>query len=156
MRSLSRLLPLLLVLPCLLPLAAQADPLLKSKIEGPQVLPVDAAFELMPVERDAHALRVSWFISKGYYLYRERLQFRVIEPQGSTLGKAQMAAGERHNDPDFGNVHIYRGGNLVVTLPLMARAENVRKLEVRYQGCAEAGVCYPPQTHIVDIPPAHP
>ncbi|MGH8461981.1 MAG: protein-disulfide reductase DsbD domain-containing protein [Stenotrophobium sp.] len=151
MRSTTRL---LLMLTCLLPLAAQADAWLKGKAEGPQILPVDSAFQLMPVERDADALRVSWFISKGYYLYRERMQFRVIDPRGDKLGQARMPTGVPHDDPYFGTVHIYRGGdNLAISLPLTTHAEQPRKLEVRYQGCAEAGVCYPPQTRILDIPP---
>ncbi|MGH8506623.1 MAG: protein-disulfide reductase DsbD domain-containing protein [Stenotrophobium sp.] len=147
---------LLMTLLALSPLIANAGPWLKTPADGPQILPVDSAFQLMPVEHDAHALRVSWFISKGYYLYRERMHFRVIAPQGAVLGKPELPAGERQNDPGFGIVHVYRGSDLAIKLPLKAGAQAPGKLEVRYQGCAEVGVCYPPQTRIVDIPALHP
>lgn len=147
---------LLIALLSLSPLIANADPWLKSSAEGPHILPVDSAFQLMPVEHDAHALRVSWFINKGYYLYRERMHFRVLDPQGVTLGKPQLPTGERQNEPGFGIMHVYRGSDLVINLPLKAATQTPSKLEVRYQGCAEAGVCYPPQTRIVDIPAQHP
>ena len=143
---------LLVTLLGLSPLIANADPWLKTPADGPQILPVDPAFQLMPVERDARALRVSWFISKGYYLYRERMHFRVIAPRGAALGKPQMPAGERQDDPGFGVVHVYRDSNLVIDLPFKSGTQRPSRLEIRYQGCAEAGVCYPPQTRIVDIP----
>ncbi|MGH8456728.1 MAG: protein-disulfide reductase DsbD N-terminal domain-containing protein [Stenotrophobium sp.] len=144
---------LLLVLLCALPFAASADVWLKTQTPAaPQILDVGEAFELMPVERSGRHLTVSWFISKGYYLYRERMHFKVIDPQGERLGMPKFPASETHHDAHFGDVHIYRGGRISVELPLAKSASPPRQLEVSYQGCAESGVCYPPQTKILDIP----
>ena len=111
-------------------------------------LPVDQAFELQPLEVRDGQLLVSWRIAKDYYLYRHRLKFSLVEPSGATLAAALLPAGEKHQDEHFGETEIYRD-RLEARFPLPAGKVPV-KLKVVYQGCADAGLCYPPQTRTLD------
>ena len=108
------------------------------------LLPVDQAFRLIGAERKGDALSVSWDIAPGYYLYRQRLRFEPAQ----AFGPALLPRGEAHHDEHFGNVEIYRGV-LEARVPIHAGA--VPALRVSYQGCADAGVCYPPQTRTLEV-----
>jgi thiol:disulfide interchange protein DsbD len=114
----------------------------------PEFLPVDQAFELQPLVRKADgALEVSWRIAKEYYLYRDRLKFTAAPPV--TLAKPVLPASLPYEDEHFGTVQVYRD-RLVVQLPVAAPAGDAVKLTVVYQGCADAGLCYPPQTRTLE------
>ncbi|MCW4455741.1 protein-disulfide reductase DsbD [Flavobacterium sp. MXW15] len=118
------------------------------------LLPVDQAFvlEVQAPARDRIELR--WGIAPGYYLYRHRTS--VATGQGFAAGPLQMPDGEKKHDEFFGDVETYHG-QLAATLPGTAAAGvDTLMLEVRYQGCADAGVCYPPQKRTVQVklPPA--
>ena len=112
---------------------------------------VDQAFELQPAERINGSVRITWLIGKGAYLYRERMHFESAEPAGGVLPAPQLPRGETHHDDHFGDVHIYRSGLVTAEFPA-GKLARLRKLSVRYQGCAESGVCYPPQTRVLDLP----
>ena len=122
---------------------AATDPLGKKK---PEFLPVDQAFELQPLVWKADGtLEVSWRITKEYYLYRDRLKFSAAAPHASKLGKPVLPASLPYEDEHFGTTQVYRD-KLVVQLPLAKDADGEVKVTVVYQGCADAGLCYPPQT----------
>ncbi|HCV96375.1 MAG TPA: cytochrome C biogenesis protein [Stenotrophomonas sp.] len=113
------------------------------------LLPVDEAFGLTAQARDRDRIEISWKIAPGYYLYRHRTTVKT-EP-GFTAEALQMPAGKKHQDDFFGEVETYRE-RLTAVLPGKAEdgTETVT-LEVRYQGCADAGVCYPPQKRSVKV-----
>lgn len=128
-----------------------APPVHAANIED--LLPVDQAFALTTrAEGDGIVLR--WAIAPGYYLYRHRTS--VQADAGFHAGALQMPRGKAHTDEFFGRVETYHD-ELVARLPGQARAAQT-VLTVRYQGCADAGICYPPQTRRVtvalDPPPA--
>ncbi len=114
------------------------------------LLPVDQAFALVSAERKGEVIEVSWSIAPGYYLYRNRLGF-AAEPvtAAHAFGPAKLPAATSIHD-ERGDSEIYRG-NLVAVLPLRDAAGSLKRLRVRYQGCADAGVCYPPQDKLIDI-----
>jgi thiol:disulfide interchange protein len=147
-----RLTPLLLAACFTLPVIGNAAGLWHDNTSAPDILPVDEAFQLQPVERVNGHLQLSWLIAKGYYLYRERIHIEAFEPPAAKPGKLQLPPGEKHHDEHFGDVQIYRGGLVNAELSTGKAAAKLRKLKVSYQGCAESGVCYPPQARIVDIP----
>jgi thioredoxin:protein disulfide reductase len=126
--------------------------LLKPKDE-PQFLPVDQAFEIQPLEIRDGKLSVGWRIAKGYYLYRQRMSVDVLSPKGDQVGAAQLPKGEKHNDEYFGEVEIYHEPLLAVQLPLKGPPPKLIKVKVSYQGCAEAGLCYPPQERLLELTP---
>jgi thioredoxin:protein disulfide reductase len=146
-------LALLLAFSCVLPGFAIAGGLWHASDvdSAPDILPVDQAFQLQPAERSKRGLKLGWLVSKGYYLYRERIKVEAFEPAAIKLPAPKLPAGEKHHDEHFGDVHVYRGGSYDVEISGGKSLGQVRKLKISYQGCAESGVCYPPQTRIVDV-----
>lgn len=131
--------------------ASAADSILGKKSE-PEFLPVDQAFEIQPLEsRKKGELTVGWRIAKGYYLYRDRLKFSLAAPAGAKLGAAVLPAGEKHEDEHFGTTIVYRG-LFEAALPVGA-AKGPYSVTVQYQGCADKGLCYPPQTRTLELAP---
>jgi thiol:disulfide interchange protein DsbD len=114
-------------------------------------LPVDQAFRVNAVADGPDLLRLYVEIAPGYYLYRER--FKVGSPAADVaLGALQLPEGEIHEDEYFGKQQIYRG-ELIADLPV-ARAPGSAlelPLSVGYQGCADAGLCYPPQQRTLNV-----
>lgn len=97
----------------------------------------------------AHEVDVHFKIADGYYLYRERFQF-AVKGGSATLGAAQLPAGHIKFDPTFQkNVETYRG-DLTVRVPVQA-ASGPFDLVVTSQGCADAGICYPPAEHVYRV-----
>ncbi|NKQ12156.1 thiol:disulfide interchange protein [Stutzerimonas zhaodongensis] len=105
-------------------------------------LPVDEAFTLHIEHPDAGGAVLRWDIAPGYYLYKERLRFAGLPP-GT---EPQLPPGEPYHDVYFGDSRIYRD-SLEVQLPDAGLAS----LELGWQGCADAGLCYPPQTRTVAL-----
>lgn len=98
------------------------------------------------VKAGAKELLVTWTIEPAHYLYRERMSFESGSPK-VRLGPAYMPSGIPHEDEFFGAMEIYRD-SAVIRLPLAERppAATPMKLVIRSQGCADIGLCYPPQT----------
>ena len=131
-------------------MAGAADGLLKKKAGPVEFLPVDQAFEIQPlVRREDGMLEVSWRIAKDYYLYHDKLKFKPAAPASLKLGAPVLPASLPYEDEHFGTVEIYRD-RLVVQLPLDQDAKGPIRLSVSYQGCADAGLCYPPQTRTLE------
>jgi len=105
-------------------------------------LPVDQAFNLHVERPEAGGAVLRWDIAPGYYLYQERLRF-VGLPAGS---EPVIPPGQPYHDEYFGDSQIYRD-SLEVVIP----DANVATLELGWQGCADAGLCYPPQTRRVEL-----
>lgn len=128
--------------------ALAADGLLPKKAGTPVFLPVDQAFDVQPMEfKDGHLL-VSWRITPGYYLYRDRLKFTAV-PQGSRLGAPAMPPSQTYKDEHFGEMQVYRD-KLTVRVPVSGASPGPWAVSVAYQGCADAGLCYPPQTRTLE------
>jgi thiol:disulfide interchange protein DsbD len=124
-------------------------------VDESDLLPVDQAFALHAAAPQSDRIELSWKIADGYYLYRHRISVQV-EGAGFAPGELQLPRGERHHDEFFGDVETFRGSLLAVQ-PGVASAGTTRvTLKVKYQGCADLGVCYPPQTRTltVALPPA--
>ncbi|MNJ30023.1 Thiol:disulfide interchange protein DsbD precursor [compost metagenome] len=107
-------------------------------------LPVHEAFKLSLIQSDAQTLKLRFVATDGYYLYRHRFQFRT-EPADIALGKAQIPPGEAKHDEFFGDVEVYHG-ILDIDIPRPANDSRAFTLLVGYQGCADKGLCYPPET----------
>lgn len=105
-------------------------------------LPVDEAFTLHVEQPDAGGAVLRWDIAPGYYLYKERLRFAGLPPGD----EPQLPPGEPYYDEYFGDSRIYRD-SLEVQLP----DADIASLELGWQGCADAGLCYPPQSRTVDL-----
>lgn len=130
-------------------LAASAAGFLDKPKQDSQFLPVDQAFEIQPLETRDGKLIVSWRIAPGYYLYRQRMSFELVAPKGASIGAPQFPAGEKHHDEYFGDVEVYHLPLLSAQLPLKGGDPQSVKIKVSYQGCADAGLCYPPQERVL-------
>ena len=103
-------------------------------------LPPEQAFKVTAAWRDAGSVEVLVRIAPGYYLYREPFRFDADQAQ---LGPADIPPGKVKFDENFQkNVETYRG-DLRFTLPVSAATAAFR-LGIVSQGCADAGLCYPP------------
>ncbi|MGZ5025799.1 MAG: protein-disulfide reductase DsbD [Methylobacter sp.] len=125
---------------------------LKLNLFEDQLLPPEQAFEFLASVKDDHSLHVKWHIADGYYLYREKIQFELINADGVKLGTYDIPKGTPKQDEAFGQVEIFHN-ELGFDLPLIRSsqaAQNVT-LQAKYQGCAERGVCYPPMSKKVDL-----
>lgn len=112
----------------------------------------EEAFVLQAPLWDGKDLILRWDIAPGCYLYRDKLVVEAAAPQGYALGSAKLPAGEKLRDEHFGEVTVYRDSVLVRFHPRSKTPP--QSLRVRYQGCAENKVCYPPQTRVIAVPPS--
>ncbi len=112
-------------------------------------LPVHEAFKLSVIQSDAQTIKLRFVATDGYYLYRHRFQFRT-EPADIVLGAAQIPPGEAKHDEFFGDVEVYHG-ILDIDIPRPATEQRAFTLLVGYQGCADKGLCYPPETARLSI-----
>ncbi|EGU41487.1 protein-disulfide reductase DsbD [Vibrio splendidus] len=110
-----------------------------------EFLPVEEAF---PVtwEATGQGAVIRFDTHPGYYLYQSRFSFKE-ESSLSTLDPQYSLPGEEKQDPNFGNVVVFHDP-LTVTVPYTGSG----KLTVRYQGCADKGLCYLPQKRVLDLP----
>jgi len=106
-------------------------------------LPPEQVFRYT-VTSDSASVAVHWNLPAGYYAYKSRMALESATP-GASLGPAVYPKGEIHQDDYFGAQEVFRG-TFVVTAPvtLSAAARSVL-LKLKIQGCADAGLCYPPQ-----------
>jgi thiol:disulfide interchange protein DsbD len=90
-------------------------------------------------------LIVSWDIEKGYYLYKKKMGV-VSATADAQLGEPLWPKGEDHTDEYFGTQEVYRG-KVEVPVPIVISGSRppLLNVELRLQGCADAGLCYPPQ-----------
>ncbi|BCJ05019.1 thiol:disulfide interchange protein DsbD [Pseudomonas sp. RtIB026] len=110
-------------------------------------LPVHEAFKLSLVQADAQTVKLRFVATDGYYLYRHRFQFRT-EPADIRLGAPNIPKGEAKHDEFFGDVEVYHG---VLDIELPRNDPRAFTLLVGYQGCADKGLCYPPETARLSI-----
>ncbi len=107
----------------------------------------DQAFQLSVRVLDAKRLELSYKVAPGYYLYRERFKFASPDAK---LGEPQIPPGKKHYDTALEqNVETYHEG-VIVVLPI-ATAGKAFTLNATHQGCADKGLCYPPQPRTVAV-----
>jgi len=112
----------------------------------------EEAFRISAQLVEPALIEVRYRIADGYYLYREKFSFGM-QPSSVRIGTPQFPRGVLHQDEFFGKVETYRG-DVVVRVPLAVPLESDATLKAVSQGCADAGICYPPQTQNVRILPA--
>ena len=126
--------------------------LLTFVISGParaadDFLDPDKAFTLSVRVLDAKKLELDYKAAPGYYLYRERFKFTSPDAK---LGEPQIPPGKKHYDTALEqNVETYHDG-VVVVLPVASAGKSFT-LNATHQGCADKGLCYPPQPRTLAI-----
>lgn len=110
-----------------------------------EILPPERAFIPRVTQANSRRIEVTWAIAPGLYLYRDSLKFTLANDTGISLGAPAFSPAERIMDPYFGETAIYRE-TAEVSLPLSRGASTADEAElvIRYQGCIEGRLCYPP------------
>ena len=121
-------------------MAQNSDLLADLFADEPEFLQVDDAFQFDFSQQDDQ-LTLSWKIADGYYLYEK--QFKTVVKQAE-LGVHVFPAAEQVEDEFFGLSNVFRG-KLDITYLIVSSVQN-GIVKIRYQGCADAGLCYPPTT----------
>jgi thioredoxin:protein disulfide reductase len=110
---------------------------------GQDLLEPEQAFRFSARLATAETLEVTYRIADGYYLYKDRFQFRVDTPN-VRLGKPELPSAQWHEDEFFGRSEIYRDA-VTIRIPLQPSGRSVRfTLLAVSQGCADLGVCFLP------------
>jgi thioredoxin:protein disulfide reductase len=122
-----------------------------TKSGGDDFLPPDQAFRFDAFPDGPDHVKLVWQIADGYYLYRTRVK-AVTTSDRAQLGALEMPTGETKSDEYFGKQEIYHH-ELVAGVPVArsSAAEIAVPLKVTYQGCATAGLCYPPITKEITV-----
>jgi len=110
-------------------------------------LPVREAFQLSLVDSTPQSIKLRFVATEGYYLYRHRFQFRA-DSADALLGTARLPDGQKKHDEYFGDVEVYHG---ILDVELPRTDSRAFTLVVTYQGCADKGLCYPPETERLSI-----
>ena len=115
------------------------------QINPADLLPAEQAFaHESRLASDGKQIEFDWNIVDGYYLYRHAFHFDSLT-DGLELGVAKIPPGAAYADEFFGDVEIYRGA-LRFSVPIDALpASGPLRLRLGFQGCADLGICYPPQ-----------
>ncbi len=113
----------------------------------PAFLPVDQAFPFEFNQKE-NELKLTWKVAPGYYLYQNKISVSS-DFSDVRFGHIEMPKAQPYQDAYFGNVEIYNS-TLTLQVPLL-EANNSSTLNVHYQGCAEAGFCYPPETMTIPL-----
>ena len=107
-------------------------------------LPVNEAF-VFDFDQQGSTLFVGWDIADDYYLYKDKIE---IIAKGASIDVPELGSGEVIEDEFFGKTEVFFN-----SLSIISKLSNVSEdgvVKVRYQGCAKAGLCYPPE--IISIP----
>ena len=116
--------------------------------DKPEFLPPDKAFKMSVTNIGEKKILIDWQIEKGYYLYMGMFEFST-DQENVKITKAQMPDGTKKVDEFFGNVDVYYNSTSAeLTFDKINKNTN---LIVTYQGCADAGLCYPPIKKIISL-----
>ena len=98
---------------------------------------------------DGNLLHVRWVIADGYYLYRQRMDIKAESPD-LVLGEPSFPRGTSKTDPYLGTQEIFTQ-QVEATVPYTRSDAGAHPIQIKvtYQGCAEAGLCYPPITKVI-------
>ncbi|MFH6567369.1 protein-disulfide reductase DsbD [Pseudomonas kulmbachensis] len=113
----------------------------------PDFLPVNKAFVFSAEPLPSGETRLQWKIADTYYLYQKRFKFDGLDPAKNPV----LPQGLEHSDEFFGATQVYRD-SVAIVIPAGASGQ----VKVSWQGCADAGLCYPPQSQTVDLGGAQP
>lgn len=144
-----------------LPAHAQqsSSPGLQDKVKGlfsstseDELLEPDAAFKFQVVAKGTNNLSAHLIPAKGYYLYKQRIQFALKNANGVSISAMKLPSGEIKTDEIFGRTEVYKKAVPVELALSSATKGKAITLVASYQGCHEKlGVCYPPIEKVVNL-----
>ncbi|WP_459616235.1 protein-disulfide reductase DsbD [Bordetella sp. 2513F-2] len=116
-------------------------------------LPPEQAFGFSASMPAPDVLVLRYAIAPGYYMYRERFGLVASPPQAAALGEAAYPRGEVKYDPTFEkDMEVYHR-SVEIRVPVRPAEGGPVTLTLTSQGCADAGLCYPPMDSMVRLVP---
>ncbi len=133
-------------------LSSLGDSLGLGRDEEEEILAPEEAFPYEVEVVDGNTVVARWNIVPGHYLYKDKFTFSLEEAEGVALDEPQFPKGEEKDDEFFGRIEVYHDP-MAVTLPLLREKLDATSvtLKMKYQGCADIGICYPPQRQSVKL-----
>ena len=116
----------------------------------PELLPPDVAFQIRTGGRFGQAVEVLFLAAPGYYLYAEKFRFET-DNKAVRVASVHLPPGQTKWEEEFGKTITFFRGLVRVKVMLEGPTIPVR-LMAHAQGCADAGVCYPPVSKTFDFP----
>jgi thiol:disulfide interchange protein DsbD len=118
----------------------------------PEFLSPEEAFQVSVAPRQGGGLEARFSVAPQYYLYRDKIHFKVTDPAGVTVKKLDLPPAEVKEDPNFGKTYVYHN-TFVVGLELAGLPAGTQRLKLvaEHQGCSEKGICYPPQETPLEV-----
>jgi thiol:disulfide interchange protein DsbD len=129
---------------------AQAKPWWMRGVDSNETdfLPPDVAFRVA-ARIDGNVVKVRWVIADGYYLYRRKIEVKAESPD-LLVSTPELPPGTVKTDPYLGTQQVYtQQVEAVVHYSRIDAGAHPLQIKVIYQGCAEAGLCYPPITKVI-------
>lgn len=122
---------------------------LASFVHAQEFLDPAVAFKATARPLDGRTVEVRYEIAADYYLYKDKFRVRAAD-ETVVLGPLQLPAGKEKQDENFGRVEVfYKEVAFRVPVERNSSGQLPLTLDLVSQGCADAGVCYPPQTQTV-------
>ena len=115
-----------------------------------EFLPVEQAFVFAGFVPRRDQVILQWVVADGYYLYHDQFNFQSDAEQ-IVFADSVFPASETRTDEFYGTVAVYAEPLVEIVLPIDAVNSEEFSLSVRYQGCAEAGLCYLPVIQTLDL-----
>lgn len=129
-------------------MAASSDTLGQQFTQA-EFLPVEEAYPLAIEPSESNKLRLIWQMPPGYYLYQHAFRFEITRDGASTTITPEFPEALEREDEFFGLVQVYYDSVDIEIVTEGPVAES--QLRVSSQGCADAGLCYPPRTQYFSI-----
>ena len=116
-----------------------------------EFLPVDEAFQPILTALDGNTVEVAIRVAAGYYLYKDKISATVNSDKAQP-GRLELPDGEKKTDQYFGDMEVYHN-DVFGRLPIARATPEAMdlELEIKYQGCADGGICYPPVTKVMTV-----
>lgn len=117
-----------------------------------EILDPEEAFAFSSEVIDANTILARFDIAPNHYMYRDKFAFALKDADGVRLGEAQLPEGENKEDEFFGTVQVFHD-RMEARIPVVRDGTGAvpLTLEATYQGCSEAGLCYPPLTTAANL-----
>ncbi len=122
-----------------------------SEADQPEFLDPEEAFIVSIDAVAMDKIDLHWKIAEGYYLYKDKFDFSFAD-SGVVIIDTKLSEGRQKKDPDFGNVWVnYHRADVQLSIQKSAESSTPTKLLVKYQGCKEGVLCYPPINRTLPI-----
>lgn len=99
---------------------------------------------------DPNSFFITWKIKPGYFLYADRIKLSAEQNSNFAIGSLQFPPTLTKTDRLGHKYHVYRN-ELTLAVPILGQQAGSSFLSVAFQGCADDGFCYPPETHQIQL-----